>query len=155
MKRIPEKTLKTVRCGYLYHNGRLVLVHEEKHAKAGRVEWVTVHQTDIRCNFPGRLILSHGAIRLAILATGIEAKEPDISHGSDNTKARAIKVGYVSLLVGPRQYDDRAYIPMIDGLSGDWQLQPHNAWLEPESPYRWGGMPVVDGFPKSEPSAEA
>jgi hypothetical protein len=46
---LPETTLKTVRTGYLYANGKLVLCHETRHAKAGKVEWVTLHDTPIFC----------------------------------------------------------------------------------------------------------
>lgn len=144
MKAIPERTLKTVRCGYLYANGKLVLVHETKHDKAGSVEWVTIHDTAISCAFTGRIVLQRsGTVRIVIQSKRVEAHDLSISNGSDNTRARGLALGHVSLQVGPQSYNDYVYIPLVDGLAGDWTYQPANSWAALETPTRWAGYAVA------------
>jgi hypothetical protein len=144
--KLTNKQLRDVRVGYLYDNGKLVLVHEESHKKAGQVEWVTIHDTGLRLDFEGRLIFHHrGTVRLLNIAstehTAIRARAPSLEHGSENTKARGIAYGYVTVIVGPDQYHDSIHFSLSELVSGDFTLQPENKWVEPEG--RWAGYPIV------------
>jgi hypothetical protein len=142
--RLSEKLLKDVRCGYLYANGKLVLVHETAHPKAGTVEWATIHDTGIGCAFTGRIVLHRtGPVRLTLTALRVQATAPAVEHGSENTKRRNIAVGSIALTLGPQCYQDAVYIQIIDGLASDWCYQPELVWTEQETPSRWAGYNVA------------
>jgi hypothetical protein len=143
--KVAESILKTVRAGYLYSNGKLVLVHEESHPKAGTVEWVTIHDTTIGCEFHGRIVLHRrGVVRLTLQALRVHATETSVENGSENTRKRNLAIGHVSLTLGPSAYTDAVYIPIVDGLSGDWTYQPDQAWVERSEPSGmwWAGYRV-------------
>jgi hypothetical protein len=143
--RLSNKDLRDIRCGYLYDNGKLVLVHETKHPKAGTVEWVTIHETGISCAFKGRIILSRsGTVRLVLQSVRVSASDISVSNGSENTQRQGIAIGNISLQVGPEGYNDYIYIPMIAGLAGDWTYQPESTWTELEYPTRWAGYTVAN-----------
>ena len=138
--KLSDKFLSDVSVGYLYANGKLVLVHKSTHKQAGTVAWVTVHDTETTCAFDGRIVLhQRGVIRLALQAVRIRAKECSIERGSENTKERGIAVGYVSIQIGPEEYYDSVHFNTFDQLlSSDFTYQPKNAWIEAEYAGSWG-----------------
>lgn len=145
--KLSEKTLSTVRVGYLHANGKLALVHEQKHKQAGTVQWATLHELpQLACRFTGRLVLhNRAAVRLVLSARAIRAAEPRLEHGSDNTRRLGIPYGYVSLQIGPTEFEDCVHVPVFSNLvTSDFTVQPEHEWQEPDSPTRWAGYPVAE-----------
>lgn len=135
--------LEHFRCAYLYANGKLVIWHSQEHKKAGRVDWITIHDSGIKCAFAGRIVIHRrGTLRLVAQASRIQAKEPSIENGSESTRAKGLSVGYVSLMLGCASYIDDVYIPILDCLSGDFTVQDSNVWTEPDASY-WGDMRIA------------
>lgn len=145
--KLSAKIMKDADLGYLYSvNGacKLVLRHSETHAQAGKVEWVTIHDTDIKPGFSGRLVIHRrGAIRLAMMAQYIKATAPSIDDGSENTKSRGIAVGSINFQLGDSPYQDSFHVNLLDGLiSSDFTYQPENAWIDPKYE-AWGGYRIA------------
>lgn len=143
--KLSEKLLKTVEHGYLYANGKLVLIHRQSHKQAGSVEWVTIHDaSDIRRTFGGRLVLhNRGAVRLIAAARSVRAQPPALEHGSENTKRLGIAYGYVSVALAADEYSDTVHFPVFANLvSGDFTPQPENDWTEQETPQWWASYRV-------------
>lgn len=141
--KLSDKLLRNVRCGYLYANGKLVLVHEDRHPKAGTVEWVTIHETPVHCSFTGRIVLHRcGPVRLVLQALRLDVHEPSVDGGSENTRRRNLAIGHVTVTLGPETYTDALFIPIVDGLSSDFCYQPENVWTDLEVPTRWAGYEV-------------
>ena len=140
--KLTKAMLEHYRCAYLYANGKLVIWHSQEHAKAGKVEWVTIHDSGIKCSFPGRIVLHRrGTLRLIAQANHVQAKEPSASNGSESTRAKGLSVGYIRVQLG-KAYTDDLYINLLDCLSGDFTVQDGNTWKEPDSSY-WGDMRIA------------
>lgn len=155
--KLAERLWKTVQLGYLYGNGKLVLVHRENHKEAGTVEWCTIHDaSSIKRAFTGRLVLhNRGTVRLVLTARRIKAQAPALEHGSPNCKRLAVPYGYVSLQFGADEYYDSVSYPVFTNLvGGDFTVQPDNDWAEP-STYRWAGYRIANDYElaKTEPVA--
>ena len=92
------KVAKTAYCGYIYADGHVVILHRERHPKAGEVEWVEIFEKiDTHCAFEGRIVFHNlgyeRKFRLACEAYTLRATVPSVSNGSDNTKKLGIAVG--------------------------------------------------------------
>jgi hypothetical protein len=145
--KLPQKILRTVRRGYLYGNGKLVLVHSEQHAKAGTVEYCSIHDaSSIARHITGRIVLHNcGAVRLVMNAVRIRAALPTLAGGSPNTQRHGIPYGYVSLTFGPDEYNDTVSFHLFtDLVCGDFTYQPDSDWCEQTSAERWAGYPIAN-----------
>jgi hypothetical protein len=148
MSKVTQVTLRDVRYGYLYDTGDLVLVHEVHTPKLGKQEYVTLHRYAGRCEFKGRIVLhTRGAVRLALYASAIRAEEPNVASGSNNTRDKNQKVGYVTFHLskdGKGWYSDTVTLYELPGLlSGDVTVQPNSAWEAPEEySSKWGVWPL-------------
>lgn len=121
------KLPKTARCAYLYSDGHAVIVHCEKHPKAGEVEWVEIYERlDVSCGFDGRLVLHHPTydkrVEMILNAYRVEAKEPSVSVGSDNTKRHDIRVG--SIAIEFKDGKSLYWVTMPDLISDGITYQP-------------------------------
>jgi hypothetical protein len=155
--KLSERLLKTVQTGYIYGNGKLVLVHREDHKEAGTVEWCTIHDASkIKRSFQGRLVLhNRGTVRLVLSALAIRAAAPALEHGSPNCKKLGVPYGYVSLQFGADEYYDSVSYPVfINLVGGDFTVQPEADWQEP-STYRWGSYRIANDYAlaTTEPAA--
>ena len=82
---------------YLYADGHAVVVHSKDDRQAGKVQWVTLHESiDVRAMFPngkGRIIASGPASMAMLLAAiAVRPSEPSLYNGSEITKKRDIAV---------------------------------------------------------------
>ena len=153
---IPKKLLKTARTAYVYSDGHAVLVHEERHPKAGPIEWVTLHESigleRISFEQDGRLILSlfDAAPALAMLekCKGIRCRAADLDHGSDRSKRLGVAVGYVSLDFG---HGYVSFPTMPDLISGPlfFQAGHPEAWADVEHASHWADYRVASIFKKA------
>ena len=140
--KLTKTMLEHFRCAYLYANGKVVIWHTQDHKNAGSVEWVTIHDSGIKCSFQGRIVLHRrGTLRLVAQASFVKAKEPCYESGSEATKKLGISVGYVDLAIGD-EYTDHVHINVIDCLCSDFTVQHANVWTEPDSSY-WGTMRIA------------
>lgn len=143
--KITESTLKDVRYGYLYSTGDMVLIHEIRAKHLGNQSYVTLHKYTGRCEFKGRIILSSaGVVRLAMQAVAISAKAPDVSNGSDLSKAKGQAIGHVGFQLGKRYYHDTVTLYELPRLiSSDVTVQEDMDWTEPaQYSERWGDLPI-------------
>jgi hypothetical protein len=151
--KVKASELKTATVAYLYEDGHLNLVHEKNDEDAGRVRWVTIYQdVGIKPYFKGRLIIDKGALPFALHATRIEASEPDVKHGSENTKARGIEVQTISLFNGASGYHG-FFISQFPGLiSGSFTYQPDikETFEEVKDQYTWGYADRIKAVYKAE-----
>ena len=96
------KLSKTAYCGYIYEDRHAVIVHKEKHPRAGEVEWIEVFERiDALCSFRGRIVFHNPKydprLELALNAYRIRCTEPSMESGSENTKRAGIRVGYFEI----------------------------------------------------------
>lgn len=144
--RIPERTLRDVRTGYLYSTGDIVLIHELRHPKLGNQEYATFHRFQGQTSFAGRIVLhSAGLVRLMLASVRVDAHAPRHDGGSPATREKGISVGSVAFQNGPRTYQDIVYVYELPGLlSGSVTVQPENTWT-PLDPYatQWGSTPIA------------
>lgn len=112
-----------IHCLYLYQDGHAVVVFEERH-RGMHLKYVEIIERlvapDARLHFTGRIVfgMSYPSGFYTILkgAKRVEAKTPDLSHGSEKTKALNIKVATLSVTMANNTvltFDD-----MPDLLSG-------------------------------------
>lgn len=150
--KLPESILANVACSYAYnHNGAvsLALLHREQHAKTKvRIEWITIHATDIQAEFAGRIVIHRrGALRILLASNRVTAKPCTIEGGSENTKKHGIPVGYISFQLGRDRYDDSFHVNLMDGMiSTDFSYQPESRdTLDPTIEHdTWGMYQVVN-----------
>lgn len=123
------KIAKTAHCGYLYEDGHAVVIHKERHAKAGEIEWVEVWEKfDFQCGFKGRIVF-HDVVtdlrfKMACEAYLVSASTPSLNNGSDNTKKHGIECGYFRIANkdGTELHWNRTPGILSDGLT----YQPDN-----------------------------
>lgn len=115
----------SLECAYLLEDRTLVEVYQETHPRAGQVEYAVVTE-GYALNAPkGRLVLYWGALGLLPLMKGakIGATEGDVNKGSDNTKARGIAVGSLTIqAAGSTHILHLNTFP--DLISTGWTYQP-------------------------------
>ena len=144
------KIAKTAHCAYLYEDRHAVIVHKERHARAGDVEWVEIFERlDMTCQFDGRIVF-HNVNRdlrfhLACNAYEVCASEPSIQNGSDNTKRQSIECCSFTIRFkdGTELYWNRIPELVSDGLT----YQPdHKEPFNPEwgeSTWFWGHTKIA------------
>lgn len=142
---ITAKLLKTVSSAYLYADGHMILCHEEKHAKAGTVRYVTMHESaGVKAAFPvvnrnnpaecehgsGRLIIYHrSGLAMLLKAEHARPTVASVEYGSENTRNKQIAVSTLALDFGAGE----AFITLMpDLISGEFQYQPETGetWAE-------------------------
>ena len=113
---------------YLYQDGHAVVFWSKRDPHVGKVEWCEVHEKPfpkLKCNFTGRLIFRSAFAYQQLLknAVSIAAQEPSIAGGSENTKAKGVEIGGVTIGYGKDEWRDNVHIPMVVGLGGDVTYQ--------------------------------
>jgi hypothetical protein len=144
--KISEKILKSASIGYLYGNGKLVIIHRQPHKQAGEVQWASIHDaSDVKRDFTGRLVLhSRGLVRLMLAARCVRAQVPTLENGSENTRRLGIPYGYVSVSLGEDSYSDAVHFALFTNfISCDLTYQPENEWTEQDNAERWAGYRVA------------
>lgn len=151
--KLAESFFKHAAIGYLYANGKLVIVHRQPHKHADTVEWITIHDaSSINRHFTGRIVLhNRGVVRLMTLARRVRAQTPKVEHGSTNTQRLGIPYGYVSVALGAGdEYSDSVHFGLFETLMGsDLTYQPEKDWIDPENPERWGGTRIAANYATS------
>lgn len=123
MPQITAKHWKTAMGGYLYADGHVVLRHARNDARAGRVEWLTIHEALVdHCLLAGRLqVSSRPLLRLVLQVERVEVAPPSLDNGSIRTRELAIDVGYVSIyLPGEIHAANWPILPNL--LGGDFSI---------------------------------
>lgn len=121
------KIAKTAECAYVHSDGHVVIIHREKHPRAGEVEWAEIiEKIDTHCSFDGRIVFHHPRydrrLQLALEAYGISCNVPCLENGSDNSKRKGIEVGHFEI-----QFKDGvnlSWITMPGTISDDLTYQP-------------------------------
>lgn len=137
--------MKTLRCSYLYADGHAVLLHQKRYKDAGEVEFAEIHEkwTEAHLGFKGRIVFnSPELLRMAKRAVRIEAQEPRLDHGSQNTKEKGIAVGHLVFTFG--EYSDYLCLTTMPNLiSASWTYQPDVVATCPHPDIaRWGSLSV-------------
>ena len=144
----PKKAdLKTVKHGYLYSDGHMVLVHEKRDRDAGFVNWVTIYQNiDVTCQInEGRFIIDKSVLPFALQATSIQAKPASRESGSENTKRMGIAVQNIILRNGLGSW----IIPQFpDLISSDIKYQPETSesFEDLKDQYYWSDYRIKKVF---------
>lgn len=143
------KTIKKLKCAYLYEDGHAVLCWEKKDNDAGEVEWVELHEKfcDAQMNFKGRLVIHNppAYLKLAKMAKQINASEASLQNGSENTKKRSIQVGNVSFVLGEHWFSDAiSFTLMPELISSPFTYQPETVekWEDVKDGFHWGNNRV-------------
>ena len=89
-------------CFYLYADGHAVQVFEKNDKDAGRITFVHIHEkwTKASLSFKGRMVFGrydNGIPALIEKAISVRASSASYESGSDNTKAKGIAVGNLSI----------------------------------------------------------
>jgi hypothetical protein len=142
---------KKLSCAYLYADGHSVMVYEKNDRDVGRVQFVEIHErwTDGACSFKGRLIFGRydsAMMDLCKKAISIQAHEPSVDGGSDNTKRLGIAYGYLTIYIS----NDKAlhFCEMPNLISGSYTYQPNTAESCPSpSESHWGNYRIAKFHP--------
>lgn len=139
------KVSKTAHCGYIYSDGHVVILHKQRHPKAGEVAWVEIiERIDALCRFDGRIVF-HDAGRdvrfqMAVNAVELRASLPSVENGSDNTRKRGLRL--CSFTIGFKDGTELYWNRMPDLISDGLTHQPEHAEVfDPnwgQSEYFWG-----------------
>lgn len=110
------KLAKTAYVGYIYADGHAVVLHKERHEKAGEVEWAEIwEKIDTHCAFDGRIVFHHPhydrRLRMALEAYSLRHSVPSVDKGSENTKKHDLRVGTFT-------------IEFKDGADLHWTIMP-------------------------------
>lgn len=150
---------KTAYVAYLYADGHAVIVHREKHDKAGDVEWAEIIQkVDIHCAFEGRIVFHEPKrdqrFALALSAYEVAASEPSTENGSENTRKHGMRIG--SFTIRWKDSSELYWVRNPDMISDGLTYQPEvKEAFDPEwneSWSRWGSsrIAVIHRLPKPE-----
>lgn len=123
------KLPKTAKTAYLYSDGHAIVLHEDNHPKAGRVEWAEAYEKlGPECRFAGRIIFHninwYGTFALAARSAQVSATAPGVEHGSDNTKRQGIAVGNFSIRLEKDERSALHWLIFPEFISSDITLQP-------------------------------
>lgn len=122
------KIAKTAKTAYLYSDGHAVILHEEDHPKAGRVEWAEVFEKlGPDCRFTGRLVFHnvnwYQTFQFAAQSAVVEASGPSLDQGSENTKRHGYAVGNLSMRPEKSGRGALHWIMIPDLISSDVTIQ--------------------------------
>lgn len=154
----------TAHCAYLYEDGHAIVTHEERHPKAGAVEWAEVYEkVPVQCNFKGRIVFHYPKhdrlFREAIDAYSLTVREASVERGSENSKRKDIAIGHLEI-----DYSDGSWLRwtlMPDLISSGITYQPENTekfsdFDDRDNTYCWGHVRInaIHRLPKAEPQLE-
>ena len=142
---------------YLYADGHAVVVHSKDDRQAGKVQWVTLHESiDVRAMFPngkGRIIVKGPASMAMLLAAiAVAPSEPSLIAGSENTRKRDIPVANFAFNFG----HGNVHIPSFPGLiSWDFTYQPEysETWDDLAEKYHWCDYNITARYPVAQKKA--
>src|SRR5215831_4050565 len=92
------KLAKTAYCAYLHSDGHAVIIHQERHPKAGSIQWAEIiEKIDAKCRFTGRIVFHNPyrdhRFRLCLNgASEIRASLPCHENGSDRTREMGLTI---------------------------------------------------------------
>jgi len=159
-----KKILKHMSCAYLYADGHLVIVYNEKLRNGAEAEYVRVIQDFVRVrqsNTPKHVELVRIVLHANIVRVILEQQCSEVDAWYDNSTDRTKELGFClrTLVLRPKEYytsdygrDESLtfhYLPSI--CSGDFTLQytddtivvGHETWEE-TSDYSWCGHKIVE-----------
>lgn len=146
MAKIPNSLLRTVKVGYIYADGHMVLWHTKRDRKVNvEYDYVTLHKTiPLAMTFGEgveRLVVSKEAIPMLLAAKRAYVRPASIDGGSDATRSRGIEVATIALDFGAGY---TFIYSMPDILGGDISVQTKygEKWVDMESKYYWSDMPI-------------
>ena len=143
------KLPKTAHCAYIYEDGHAVVIHQQRHDKAGDVEWAVVYEKlDIHCQFTGRIVFHHlrydRLFQEAANAYSLRASTPSVESGSENTKRMGIRVG--NLTVESKDGKSLYWTLMPDLISNGITYQPEckESFSDLEGKYFFGSTRIAE-----------
>lgn len=152
---------KQAYCGYLYADGHAVMLWKKNDKDAGEVQFAEVwEKLGPVCHFDGRLVIHNPTLFFRVVqnAKRVDASEPSLKHGSENTKKMGIAVGYVTVGFSESRYFDSISFSVLDGiLSGDFCYQPNVVETFDGDKSYWGDVKIAKWhrLPVQTPKVEA
>lgn len=151
-----KKLLKTAQTMYLYSDGHAMICHEKADTDAGRVYWVTahesIHEKSPHLENDGRLIISGPeAIAMALSAERIRARAASTESGSENTKKAGIAVGHIAFNFG-HGYVYFSTFPDLVSSAFTYQAKHAETWEDVKNAHIWHiDERISKHYPKEAP----
>lgn len=147
---------KNIQTMYIYNDGHAVCVYRKHDTKAGDLYWAEAYEKvfdRVDSNASRVIVSGKGMIECVLRYKNVKARHQSIDNGSQNTKAKGLGVGFVSLSNAGHYSCDGIIVYQVEGLSTDLYVQTESqyssTWSDIVKAYDWSGYRLTKNYAES------